>query len=251
VRGWLLSRDAAQTRLGLKRVAAWRSRGRVPHSVDATAQIAPLLLAQEPATKGGRGEEEAQRLAMGLAIIRLVNGLTSAVQNGAYAVPVSVAAARVGLPRFLVDLRHAATHAALPPTPQLWEACEVASAWLAERYWWRASAAAAAPAAAALPADTTAAICAALADYRTAVRAETAPFTDRAEAARRVAMMSAKERHKMHRASRQCLTRIVAFVNGSSPSALSDSLVIALIRHGFLVPFTCALRHLPLRLFLS
>jgi ribosomal biogenesis protein LAS1 len=56
------------------------------------------------------------------AIIRLVNGLVDPLQLGAYARSVASIAAQLGLPAWLVELRHAATHEDLPSLEVLREA---------------------------------------------------------------------------------------------------------------------------------
>lgn len=48
------------------------------------------------------------------ALLRLVNGLVDPLQFGAYARPIAAIAAQIGLPVWLVELRHAATHEELP-----------------------------------------------------------------------------------------------------------------------------------------
>ena len=48
------------------------------------------------------------------ALIRLVNGLVDPLQVGAYARSIAAIAAQLGLPAWLVELRHAATHEDLP-----------------------------------------------------------------------------------------------------------------------------------------
>lgn len=48
------------------------------------------------------------------ALIRLVNGLVDPLQLGVYARSIAAIAAQLGLPAWLVDLRHAATHEDLP-----------------------------------------------------------------------------------------------------------------------------------------
>lgn len=48
------------------------------------------------------------------AIIRLVNGLVDPLQLGAYARSIASIAQQLGLPAWLVELRHAATHEDLP-----------------------------------------------------------------------------------------------------------------------------------------
>ena len=56
------------------------------------------------------------------AIIRLVNGLVDPLQLGAYARPISSIAMQLGIPSWLVELRHAATHEDLPSLEVLREA---------------------------------------------------------------------------------------------------------------------------------
>lgn len=48
------------------------------------------------------------------ALIRLVNGLVDPLQLGAYARSIASIASQLGLPLWLVELRHAATHEDLP-----------------------------------------------------------------------------------------------------------------------------------------
>lgn len=54
------------------------------------------------------------RQSYSLALIRLVNGLVDPLQQGAFARPIASIAAQIGLPLWLVELRHASTHEELP-----------------------------------------------------------------------------------------------------------------------------------------
>lgn len=56
------------------------------------------------------------------AIIRLVNGLVDPLQLGVYARSIASIATQLGLPPWLVELRHAATHEDLPSLELLREA---------------------------------------------------------------------------------------------------------------------------------
>jgi len=56
------------------------------------------------------------------AIIRLVNGLVDPLQSGVYARSIASIAAQLGLPGWLVEVRHAATHEDLPSLQVLREA---------------------------------------------------------------------------------------------------------------------------------
>lgn len=53
----------------------------------------------------------------------MVNGLADPLQSGAYARSIAAIAAQLGLPSWLVELRHAATHEDLPSLELLREAC--------------------------------------------------------------------------------------------------------------------------------
>jgi ribosomal biogenesis protein LAS1 len=64
----------------------------------------------------------AARQAYAAAIIRMVNGLVDPLQVGAYARSIASIAAQLGLPPWLVELRHAATHEDLPSLELLREA---------------------------------------------------------------------------------------------------------------------------------
>ena len=56
------------------------------------------------------------------AVIRLVNGLVDPLQSGVYARSIASRAAQLGLPGWLVEVRHAATHEELPSLEVLREA---------------------------------------------------------------------------------------------------------------------------------
>lgn len=61
------------------------------------------------------------------AVIRLVNGLVDPLQLGVYARSIASIAAQLGLPLWLVELRHAATHEDLPSLEVLREAARQVS----------------------------------------------------------------------------------------------------------------------------
>ncbi|KAG5646041.1 hypothetical protein DXG03_004464 [Asterophora parasitica] len=69
------------------------------------------------------------------AIIRLVNGLVDPLQLGAYARSIASIANQLGLPSWLVELRHAATHEDLPSIDLLREAARESMIWLLHNYF--------------------------------------------------------------------------------------------------------------------
>jgi ribosomal biogenesis protein LAS1 len=76
VRQGLFSEDGEQCSLALAHIAAWRARGRVPVSVDSTANLLQTLVIDSQ-----RSDEMSTRLQLGLAIVRWVNGLCEAEQK--------------------------------------------------------------------------------------------------------------------------------------------------------------------------
>ncbi|TPX66075.1 hypothetical protein SpCBS45565_g04717 [Spizellomyces sp. 'palustris'] len=138
VYSWLYASDVHLQEKGVKRVKAWASRGKLPHSVDSTATLVEVWL------RDGYGRpvsEHEVRLMYTMAFIRylyllrFVNGVVDANQRGMYATSVANIAEELGLPGWFVDLRHAGTHDQLPSLALLRSGCEQALQWLHTNYW--------------------------------------------------------------------------------------------------------------------
>ena len=131
---WLFAMDDPATRArGVARVATWRSRGRLPLVVEATASLVEAGLALE--TGSGLVSENALRLQHAMVITRFVNGVVDPLQQFARAVSVKRLAQEIKLPTSLVDLRHECTHQRLPSLAGLRLAADEALLWLHEQYW--------------------------------------------------------------------------------------------------------------------
>jgi hypothetical protein len=103
----------------------------LPFAMEATASLVSLLTAP-PA------DPHAHRLALGMALVRLVNAATDRIQprgDGDRARSVHSLARALRLPPALVEVRHQATHNALPRIEALAEAAEEAIVWLDMVYW--------------------------------------------------------------------------------------------------------------------
>jgi ribosomal biogenesis protein LAS1 len=85
-----------------------------------------VVISQDHAAQA-QGNQLALRQSYASAIIRLVNGLVDPLQFGAYARSISSIANQLGLPSWLVELRHAATHEDLPSLELLREAAREVS----------------------------------------------------------------------------------------------------------------------------
>ena len=76
VRGLLYSPDPGCRQAGCGIAAAWRVRGKVPLSVETTAQLVEVALATSP--------PQIEQLALGMSVVRFVNGLIEPEQRKQY-----------------------------------------------------------------------------------------------------------------------------------------------------------------------
>jgi len=135
VRCGLMGKDRQKAARAVSHVRAWQSRGKVPHSVEATAALVEINHARARSGGAGAQSDNELRLMYSMALVRLVNGIVDAVQQKKFAAPVSDLAGQVALPRILVDIRHTASHNALPSLPALSLAADRALQWLQQHYW--------------------------------------------------------------------------------------------------------------------
>lgn len=137
----LFSTDSFAQQQSVSRVAAWRSRAQLPVAINATAQLIELQLHETLAQHHHHAVGVSSRSHMELTllyanvIVRCVNGLVDGSQKGAYALAVSTLAQRIGIPLWVVDLRHESTHNQLPSLPVLRFAARHLLAWLRANYW--------------------------------------------------------------------------------------------------------------------
>ena len=117
-----------------RRVNAWTLRGpRLPLPMrDTLSLVEALLLEHDPAASF-----EQVRLSMAMGLVRMVNHAADDGQRGDYAQSIANLAVKVGLPKWLVDVRHESTHQALPSLQVLKLACNQALKWIEENYWQR------------------------------------------------------------------------------------------------------------------
>ncbi|TMW56113.1 hypothetical protein Poli38472_008761 [Pythium oligandrum] len=141
VHAGLFTDDLHEQQRAVARVAVWRSRGEVPISISATAQLVEIGIHERMANHHQHAIGGSTRSYMELAlmyssaIVRCVNGLVDCSQKGAYAMAVSALAQRIGIPLWIVDLRHESTHNQLPSLAVLRFAAQHLLAWLRSNYW--------------------------------------------------------------------------------------------------------------------
>ena len=115
--------EHAQLQLAFRRVAVWRGhspRGRLSHAVDMTAGLASLLLNDAERTtclnKNTCNNPYQLRNSYSTLLLRSVNGLADTYrhQRKSSLLSVSHCCAQAGLPLWIVDIRHDASHNDLP-----------------------------------------------------------------------------------------------------------------------------------------
>lgn len=116
----------------LKTIDVWRIRGGIPSSADATGQLVSVLFQEETQTAASH---ESLRMQYSIAVLRAVNMIVEPNQQGYYAQSVMVLAQKAGLPGWIVELRHEATHKQLPSKSLLRSAALFLIDWYNRNYW--------------------------------------------------------------------------------------------------------------------
>ncbi|KAJ7456627.1 Las1-like-domain-containing protein [Mycena latifolia] len=117
----------------IHRLAAWRAITPLPHALESTLALLSALIQDTSISQ--RTSHLSLRHSYAAAIIRLVNGLVDPLQLGAYARSIASIANQLGLPPWLVELRHAATHEDLPSLELLRQAARESMTWLLHNYF--------------------------------------------------------------------------------------------------------------------
>lgn len=138
----IFGQESKDRRWAVDVIAMWRERGRLPHSIDATAALTDVFL-QDISTGAAQTVQEitevrsdsALRNLYSMAIIRAVNGLVDPSQQSYYADSVLSLATRIDIPAWIVEIRHDATHNALPSLLLLRNAAQHMLQWLKVNYW--------------------------------------------------------------------------------------------------------------------
>ncbi|XP_031449810.1 ribosomal biogenesis protein LAS1L isoform X3 [Phasianus colchicus] len=126
--------DSRLQQEALDRVSAWKSRygPKMPLAVDCTAE----LIRCKALDSSGKLRSHELILSYGLALVRFVNLITERKQK-MVSVPLRKLAIEVGIPTWVVDLRHELTHGKLPRLALCRKGCDVVLDWLRKTYWSR------------------------------------------------------------------------------------------------------------------
>lgn len=119
----------------LARINVWKSRCILPVAVESTDALIKVFINEHEGKKSGQNMEDSIRNAYSLAIIRFVNHITERSQVKQYMQAVHRLAGELGVPEWIVNLRHDATHGRLPSLDLLKTAADWCIQWLKDEYW--------------------------------------------------------------------------------------------------------------------
>ena len=109
---------------GCGRVSAWMVKQDLPIAVEVTASLQRELHSQEKNVS-----------ALSLAVIRFINGVVEPFKNVNLAVPISTIGSSYGIPEFIINIRHSATHGKMPSFELAAHGARAALDWLKTNYW--------------------------------------------------------------------------------------------------------------------
>nr|XP_039260795.1 ribosomal biogenesis protein LAS1L-like [Styela clava] len=124
--------DRYQIRAALNQISIWRARfaGRIPVAIEATAQLFECFLHE------GGSNTMTKRQCMSTALSQFVGLLTErSLKTTGYHTPIHVRGEEMGIPEWIVNLRHEAAHGFVPSFLMLDKGVKFAFEWLKTVHW--------------------------------------------------------------------------------------------------------------------
>ncbi|XP_065850946.1 uncharacterized protein [Euphorbia lathyris] len=122
----------------IKRISTWRSRGCLPVVVDVTASVVEIQqkdpFFRKDLSSDALHSEQMLAMLYSMAILRLVNCVVEKTRKKTE-ISIAEAAAAIGIPRTLIDIRHESSHRDLPSLTLVRNAAVQAIHWLKAYYW--------------------------------------------------------------------------------------------------------------------
>ncbi|EAY12816.1 Las1-like family protein [Trichomonas vaginalis G3] len=119
----LYSGNQASILQGVAKVSAWSARLPIPTAVEVTASLQQNMY-QDPNVLG-----------LSLSIIRFINGVVEPFKQMHPSNSISSIGSSLGIPDYITQIRHSATHGKLPSFDFACFAAQEALKWLQENYW--------------------------------------------------------------------------------------------------------------------
>merc|ERR1711971_105627 len=129
----LYSPDIERNQFAVDRIAVWKSRvlHKLPVAIESTANICHACILHQRALNDGHINRLHHQICneYSMAIIRFVNHITEKSQNKQFAQPIHMLASELGLPEWIVEIRHSATHGTMPSLEMLCAGSDWALDW--------------------------------------------------------------------------------------------------------------------------
>lgn len=119
----LYSGEKSSILQGVAKVSAWSARMQIPTAIEVTASLQKNMY------------EEQSVLGLSLSIIRFINGVVEPFKHIDPNSPISSIGSSLGIPDYIVTIRHTATHGRMPSFDFACMAALQALKWLEENYW--------------------------------------------------------------------------------------------------------------------
>ncbi|KAG7857630.1 hypothetical protein KL939_003518 [Ogataea angusta] len=131
---WFYSADRKLRARAVQKVAAYATKGSLPHSLESTSLLTSSALLDEQLSSSG-ADPMPIRLSYAMSLIKFCNGLLDPIQKSTYAMSLNKLAEILQLPTYFVEIRHAGTHEMLPSLELLRFSAQSALEWLETNYW--------------------------------------------------------------------------------------------------------------------
>lgn len=123
----------------LAHIDVWKARSfpRIPLGIEVTAALVHALACETNrlSIDHPHFEEKDVEAAFCMALIRFINLITEVGQVMSHQLSISIIAQKMGVPEWIVDLRHSATHSNLPSLDVLRAAATWSLEWVKVNYW--------------------------------------------------------------------------------------------------------------------
>ncbi|XP_056014101.1 ribosomal biogenesis protein LAS1L-like isoform X2 [Ostrea edulis] len=123
----------------MEKMMTWQSRAlnKLPIAIESTMALCRACISHELAIQDGTFQDQYLKLMYeySMAIIRFVNNITELGQTKSYRMPVHKIAENFGIPNWIVEMRHNATHRSMPSLSELTSGADWILEWLREDFW--------------------------------------------------------------------------------------------------------------------
>ncbi|XP_062613649.1 uncharacterized protein LOC134275380 [Saccostrea cucullata] len=135
----VFSEDLEPKQRAMAKMTTWQSRAlnKLPIAIESTMALCRACISHQLAMQEGTVHENHLKLVYeySMGIIRFVNNITELGQTGRVRMAVHTIAGNFGIPNWIVEMRHSATHRTMPSLSELTAGTDWVLEWLKEDFW--------------------------------------------------------------------------------------------------------------------